>query len=262
MHRRALTLVEVLVVIAIIAVLIGLLLPAILRARQAAFRIRSMNNEKQIILAVHHFADSNANRLPSIDGNTRSANRGLSLFAALLPYLDAPRAVELFPINCLISPADPTAQADSSEQLSSYAANAFVFQGDPTLSSTFRDGTSTTIAFGEHYSHCGDVYFDFYISNVGSGSLFRRTTFADAIYGDEYPVTSGQPPMSVGDTGHIFQIAPSPRDCIPTLAQAPISAGMLAAFADGSVKLLSSNIAANLYWGMVTPAAGEIIANE
>src|SRR5439155_10034561 len=73
MRRKGFTLVELLIVIAIIAVLIGILLPAVARARAQAVSVQCASNLRQIAIGWRSYADANRGisvpaRLPLIKG--------------------------------------------------------------------------------------------------------------------------------------------------------------------------------------------------
>jgi prepilin-type N-terminal cleavage/methylation domain-containing protein len=87
-HRPAYTLLELLVVVAIIAVAVGLLLPAVQRVREAASRARCMNNLKQVGIALHCHHDA-AGALPSGCSYRGAAepHPHMSWMTRLLPHL-------------------------------------------------------------------------------------------------------------------------------------------------------------------------------
>ncbi|MCE9554241.1 MAG: DUF1559 domain-containing protein [Planctomycetes bacterium] len=82
--RRAFTLVEMLVVIAVIGVLIALLLPAIQSARETGRRVVCANNLRQIGLAFHLYDDAQR-RLPPARSTDLVFN---GPFLMTLPYLE------------------------------------------------------------------------------------------------------------------------------------------------------------------------------
>ncbi len=128
-HRKAFTLVELLVVITIIGILVALLLPAVQAAREAARRIQCGNNLKQIGLAMLTF-ESGKGTLPAGSGYLFDSTGLLPTWTvAVLPELEeksaydqwqnsglplgdpANAALESTPIPVFICPSDPQASA-------------------------------------------------------------------------------------------------------------------------------------------------------
>lgn len=95
MKRLAFTLVELLTVIAIIGILVGLLLPAVMSARESARRTHCQNNLKQIMLAMLEI-ESAQGTLPSAKGKELHPTQARigepvhvwSVFVELLPFLE------------------------------------------------------------------------------------------------------------------------------------------------------------------------------
>jgi len=92
--RHGFTLVEMLVVIAIIGVLIALLLPAVQSAREAARRAACSSNLRQIGLAMQNFETSRGYFPPS-----RFGTGGWSAQALITPYLEQDALYEKMDFN-------------------------------------------------------------------------------------------------------------------------------------------------------------------
>lgn len=276
-RRRGLTLIELLVVVGIVVLLVGLLLPAVQQVREAATRVRSANNLKQLGLALHHFADARDALIPDKGGTSDSEGRGRPVFINLLPYVDQGSLYNLYVasqnggmsdsyrIPLFYSPSDPTGPGNLTGA-TSYALNGCLFTGRFRLGA-IPDGSSNTVAFAEHYAvSCNGVGFRWILmmaaefpcdppSRDGGYQVraHRRATFADAPLGDLVPARS---------PAQTFQARPTVRECDPRLAQTPYSGGMLVALADGSVRTVAPSVSPRTYWAAISPDGGEVLDGD
>lgn len=110
------TLVEVLVVIAIIGVLVAFLLPAIQAAREAARRTQCQNNLKQIGLAIQNHHDT---RKVFPMGRNRIDQMAVSWAFFLLPYMEETAVYNSWNPNATVD--DPTNDAAMRTPIETYA---------------------------------------------------------------------------------------------------------------------------------------------
>jgi prepilin-type processing-associated H-X9-DG protein len=171
MRRRGFTLFQLLVVLAVLAILLGLLLPAVQKVREAAARVQSQNNLKQIAIAIHGYHDANGSMPPGIDAKQFSG------LARLLPYIEQDavykkidfdkemtdkannEARDVF-IKTFLAPIDPVTFAKKGHGPTNYLLcagskasledNDGVFYPDSKVRFTdITDGTSNTLMAGE-----------------------------------------------------------------------------------------------------------------
>jgi hypothetical protein len=290
-HRhRAWSLVETLVVVAIVAVLFGITIAAVQKVRAAARETDSTNRIRQIGLANLNYAAHHDGLVPGVfHARFLNDEKDLAQIYDLLPYLDGfldmstfqkPSTHKDVPANWwlrfLLSPCDlSVAKLDPKRHGSytptSYAANLHAFQGMPKLAASFADGTSQTMAFVERYCFLVDPTSEhtFDLFEIGGGpapfGLYggsRRGSFADAGWGDVVPVTSGQPATSRASIpGKTFE-----RSCIPLrtkctygIVQSPHANKLLVCYFDGHAAFLSASASETTFWGLVTRDGGEVV---
>ena len=114
------TLIEILVVIAIVGTLVGLLLPAVQQARQAAARSQCQSNLRQIGIAMFSYADARRG-LPFASGRPRPGTvahlegavetgidyiRPQSWAIAILPYIEEGALAAMYNAYCLACPPE------------------------------------------------------------------------------------------------------------------------------------------------------------
>jgi hypothetical protein len=277
-QRPGLTLVECLVVFAILTVLLTFLVVSIGRSREAANQLVCQHNLHQLVLAVHAYHQDKGTMPPYASG--RGEEIFGSWFVHLLPYTgfaslfqeirnhgetneDGVRLVsmaigleaaqETIFAN-LLCPTDGTAPPPEQRNKTSYLANWYGF-GDgtrgpyspPQKFSQLTDGLSNLVLFAEGFNQCD-----------GLPRLALMST-----YHHNFGITQeGKPsddPSYLPDDYTMFQVQPNLCDQWRTqTAHAVMPVGL----ADGSVRPMKAEISPVLWKHLLKPRDGEPRSGE
>jgi prepilin-type processing-associated H-X9-DG protein len=259
-NRRGFTLFELLIGLALLILLLGLLLPAVQKVREAAARTQCANNLKQIVLAVHNCNDTYAKLPPCVGAFPAGMGDG-TLHFYLLPFIEqdnlyknAADAGGVFSvwnngtysalIKTYVCPVDSSAGKqflyDDWLATTNYGANFLAFGlAGAKIPATFTDGLSNTIAFAERRQIC------------------NQTPCAWAYSGE-----TEWAPMFAYSSHAKFQIDPAPAQCNPALAQTIHHGGVNVGMADGSVRLINNSISPQTWYAACTPNGGEVLGDD
>ena len=276
-RRKGFTLIELLVVIAIIAILIGLLLPAVQKVREAAARTQSINNLKQMGLAMHGFNDINyglpsagvqADPQPIPTPQTAAAS---SWAYKLLPHLEQQNAYNNYnavlnsPIKVFVDPGNggpgwagtAGSNAGTLGPCSDYAGNVLVLNDSASMNAkysvaTISDGSSNTILVGSktltpsQFSNRQSSNWDEAIMGAGRWGGINRNLYADA----NNPLNGWQPKFAPN----------SPSVSYDDTFGGPYNAVGLFLWGDGTVRGVSYSVDRNRLAFSFHPADGQASA--
>jgi prepilin-type N-terminal cleavage/methylation domain-containing protein len=298
--RTAFTLVELLVVIAVIGAMVALLLPAVQSSREAARRMSCSNNLKQLGLALQMYHDAHKTFPP---GSFRHTPQGYSwgMVAFILPFIEqGARAgtIDLTDSHC--GQQIVGLQAAGLPDPSSDPISTLMCPSDPVAGQSLLSGPSGPLP---NSGNCGWLYPASYLGMAGSldpnitgtyqgcggivngnGMLFSlsRNRYADVLDGTSQTILIGERaiPINLGwgwpiCGGHECEHYVSSR--LGLFKGNRISAeyfthlqhywswhpgGTSVTLVDGSVHFLLYSIDYNVYLSLSTRAGAEVISSE
>jgi prepilin-type N-terminal cleavage/methylation domain-containing protein/prepilin-type processing-associated H-X9-DG protein len=296
MQRRsspfAFTLMELLVVLAILGVVLALTLAAVQRTRETASRARCLNNLRQIGLALHQYHDVHAQLPPGVsyrDG--KDPNPFMSWQARLLPYLErqvlweqtmrAYRQEPIFSVDpphigfalvmpVFACPSDPRARTVGElyglrfaftdylgiEGINQNRRDGILFLDSRIRFAQITDGASNTLAVGER-PPSSDGWYGWWYAGWG----MNQNGSADMVLGVREKNYSDYPPLLGNCPVGPYEYGPGRDnnlcDCLHFWSHHPGGANFL--FVDGSAHLLSYS-ARPIMRALATRAGGESVS--
>ncbi|MCI0704053.1 MAG: DUF1559 domain-containing protein [Planctomycetia bacterium] len=283
---QAFTLLELLVVLAILALLIGLLLPAVQRVRTSAARTQCANNLRQLAVATQNYHSAHG-RLPTGVGSVSGPNATypfMNWHARLLPYLEQsalweqtlaayqqnpqftanpPHAARESVLTVFGCPADSRTKSPGpfGYGLTSYLGVAgrntarqdgLLYMNSEHRLTDITDGTSNTLLIGERPPST-DLRFGWWYAGWGQ----NKDGECDGVLG-----VRTEPRLGTGiaceGMPELFQPGKFDNQCDMFHFWSPHTGGANFAFADGSVRFLKYS-ADDIMPALATRAGGEAV---
>jgi hypothetical protein len=208
--------------------------PAVVKIREAAFRMQSSNNLKQLLLAMHNYHDSYGT-LPAQANFSKDGKPLLSWRVHLLPYIEEGPLYQQFRLD---EPWD----SEHNKPLIKKMPKLFMSSQDPKLA---EEGKTTYLGLvGKAYMFTGDQK-GVRLTDVTDGT--SNTIFlVDA--DDKEAVIWTKPD----------DLKPDPKDPMKSMSTR-FAGRFLVGMADGSVRMVARTISKETLHGLFTRNGGEVV---
>jgi prepilin-type N-terminal cleavage/methylation domain-containing protein len=274
--RRGFSLVELLVVVAMILFVAGLVLPAVQRARDAAESQQTVNNLRQVLLAIHGANDA-YKRMPPAFAPMGKVKVSATVHVHVLPFVEQADLYRAYlkaagkgdtaerEIMVYLAKEDPSAAAANAKGVQNFAANLRVFSDKARkvaydkkfddlagthscvigLGNGLPDGTSNTILFATKFAACGEG---------GSRYAAEPASKMAAFFG-QHPARK---PADASDETATYQLKPGAKECrtSPLMAQSFTDKSLLVGMADGVARPVSPRMSAETWNRAMHPSDG------
>lgn len=249
-NRPAFSITSLLTLLALFLLLLGMLIPVIARLRQSAGAQQSLNNMRQMAIAVHAFHDVHGALPPALG---KSGLGSGTLHVQMLPFLEqeplfrqakdnwlavADRVIPLY-----LDPEDKTAPTGNLFQggfaTTNYAGNWLFFGNGGMTIANITDGLSNTVMITTRYQQC---------NGEPTAWAYNRLHY--------------KAPMYAFYSRARFQVLPSDADCDPALPQALSNRGILAAMGDGSARTVSTMCSPQTWSHATDPADNQATGDD
>jgi hypothetical protein len=243
-RRPGVLVLKMIFVLGLVLLLLAMMAPAVARVREAAAETQSINNLKQLGLAMHNFHDVYNSFPPAI--GTAANQQGPAHFH-ILPFIEQ---APLFQnaegaswkngaygqvINVFLDPRDETLPGHVYRNwlaTTNYPVNWMIAKEGKVRLQNIPDGTSNTFMFAQRYQSCNG----------------QPTAWG-------YPSIYTWAPIFAYYSHGTFQSAPTQDRCDPQLPQS-IGRDILTCFCDGSVRRYPVTTTPLVWYCLCDPADG------
>jgi len=182
--HHSFTLIEMLVVIAIISILASMMMPSLREAQATAIGMSCTSNQKQVVLGLIQYGNDNNSEIPFSKDNSQSGANLAYWTIPLTNYMGLPKESFRTKGTLFYCPGYDQTKTEYNNWYRTYGINSVIMHSDWNMSMANIKKPSKTIIFGDKISSSTDyMYIPYPYSFDADGYTFWAVTGTAKKYG-------------------------------------------------------------------------------